>query len=222
MFWPFKTRTICGGVLACAVVATTTVVGGAPYAVETWFDAATARELMDARSAFDAAELNAIAEFDKSMGAHRAVVAMPPDQYRDQVSSPALRERTWTDEQRRRSAVASEPRNAAVDAAEEQLRRRTLAALKRFFARERSQGRISASDYARLVAGELGADYFPSIRCRKWAGPAVIGFRSPIRTPEYRAVLAEVRRLWAAHVRGAPVMSVATEPGFYRNLLTRG
>jgi hypothetical protein len=47
----------------------------APAPVATWFDAATARELMDARREFDAAELRAIDAFERAIGApHRVAV----------------------------------------------------------------------------------------------------------------------------------------------------
>ena len=135
-------------VLAIAFLAAPAAAAPAPVA--TWFDAATARELMDARREFDAAE--------------------------------------------------------------QRLQRRTLAALQRFFVRERAAGRITPAAYERVAGGELRANYFPSIRRRKWAGPAVTGFRQEIRTPEYRQVLAEVRKLWAAQAAGGEVVPA---PGSY-------
>ena len=107
----------------------------------------------------------------------------------------------------RAAAAATPARVAAVDAAEQRLQQRTLAALKRFFTQERAAGRITPAAYDRVAGGELGADYFPSIRRRKWAGPAVTGFRQEIRTAEYRQVLAEVRKLWAADAAGGEVVA---------------
>ena len=178
-----------------------------PAPAMTWFDAATARELIDARREFDAAELRAIAAFDRAIGGEPRRVAVPVQQYRDQVASPALREIQWSEEQRRRSGAATPARVAAVDAAEQRLQQRTLAALKRFFAQERAAGRITPAAYERVAGGELRDNYFPSIRRRKWAGPAVTGFRQEIRTVEYRQVLAEVRKLWAADAAGWEVVA---------------
>lgn len=180
-----------------------------PVPITTWFDVATARELIDARREFDAAELKAIAAFERAVGGEPRRVALPVQQYRDQVASPALREIPWSEEQRRRSGAATPARVAAVDAAEERLQQRTLAALKRFFALERAAGRITPAAYERVAGGELRANYFPSIRRRKWAGPAVNGFRQEIKTAEYRRVLAEVRKLWAADATGREVVAAA-------------
>ena len=94
-----------------------TAAAASPAPVTTWFDAATARELMDARREFDLAELKAIAAFDRAIGGETRPVAMPVQQYRDQVASPALREIRWSQEQQRRSAAATPARQAAVDAA---------------------------------------------------------------------------------------------------------
>ena len=69
-----------------------------PAPAMTWFDAATARELIDARREFDAAELRAIAAFDRAIGGEPRRVAVPVQQYRDQVASPALREIQWSEE----------------------------------------------------------------------------------------------------------------------------
>jgi hypothetical protein len=190
-----------------------------PRAVQTWFTPGIARELIAARIEFDHAELRAIAEFDQRMGQYSARVSMPLAQYRDQVSGPALRQREWSAEQRRRSALASGPRDAAVDEAEAMLQRRCVTALTQFFAQELRDRRITPADYDRLTRGELGTNYFPSIRRRKWTGPAVIAFRAPIRTPEYRQVLQEVRRLWAAAARGASIEWVEATPAFYERLL---
>lgn len=181
----------------------------APAPVTTWFDSVAAMELLDARREFDAAELKAIADFDRAIGETRRI-GLPVQQYRDQVASPELREVRWSDQQRRRSELATPARLAAVDAAERRLEQRSVAALKQFFARERAAGRISPAAYRRVAGGELGSNYFPSIRRRKWAGPAVTGFRQEVRTAEYRRVLAEVRKLWAAQAAGASVVSAGS------------
>jgi hypothetical protein len=191
---------------ALAFLLLTAPAAAAPGTVATWFDPRTAREVMDARQEFDAAELRAIAAFERVIGAERERIAIPVQQYRNQVADPSLRDIRWTDEQRRRSAAATPARLAAVDAAERRLQQRTVAALQRFFARERSAGRMSRGDYERVGGGELGTNYFPSIRRRKWAGPAVTGFRQEIRTAEYRKILGEVRKLWAAQAAGASVI----------------
>jgi len=191
---------------AIALLLVTALAAADPRAVTTWFDPAATRELMDARQEFDAAELQAIAAFERVIGAESERVAIPVQQYRNQVADPSLRDIRWTDEQRRRAAAATPVRLAAVDAAERRLQQRTVAALQRFFARERSAGRMSRGDYERVAGGELGTNYFPSIRRRKWAGPAVTGFRQEIRTAEYRKVLGEVRKLWAAQAAGASVV----------------
>jgi hypothetical protein len=188
--------------------------GAAPPTVTTWFDAATARELMDARQEFDTAELKAIAAFDRAVGTRRVWVAMAAAQYRDQVASPALRATSWTEAEQRRSEAATPARVTAVDEAERLLQRRTVAALKAFFARERDAGRLSRDTYARVTAGELAGGYFPSIRRRKWAGPAVNAFRQEVRSPEYRHVLGEVRKLWAAQAAGTPVVSAGALPAW--------
>jgi hypothetical protein len=112
-----------------------------PAPVTTWFDAATARELIEARREFDTAELRVIESFDRDLGA--------------------------------------EP------------------------------GRITLSAYQRVAGDELRASYFPSIRRRKWAGPAVTGFRQEVKTAEYRQVLAEVRKLWAADAAGEEVVAAS-------------
>jgi hypothetical protein len=192
---------------ALVLLLTAATAAARPATVSTWFDAATARELMDARREFDETELKAIAAFEQAVGGESRRVAIPVQQYRDQAASPALREIRWSEEQRRRSGAATPVRLAAVDAAERQLQRRTLAGLKRFFARERAAGRISPAAYERVAGGELRANYFPSIRRRKWAGPPVTGFRQEIRTAEYRQILAEVRKLWAAQAAGGEVVA---------------
>jgi hypothetical protein len=188
--------------------------GAAPAAVSTWFDAATARELSEARQEFDDAELKAIAEFDEAVGTRRAPIAMTAAEYRDQVASPALRAIPWTLAEQRRSEAATPIRLAAVDEAERRLQRRTLTALKTFFARERDSGRLSREAYARVSAGELAGGYFPSIRRRKWTGPAVTGFRQEVRSPAYRQVLGEVRKLWAAQAAGTPVVFAGRLPAW--------
>jgi hypothetical protein len=197
--WPF----------ALVLLLTAATAAASPAPVTTWFDAATARELIEARREFDTAELRAIEVFDRDFGAEPRRVAVPVQQYRDQVASPALRQVQWSEEQRRRSGAAMPARLAAVDAAERQLQRRALAALQRFFAQERAAGRITLSAYERVAGGELRANYFPSIRRRKWAGPAVTAFRQEIKTAEYRQVLAEVRKLWAADASGGEVVAVS-------------
>jgi hypothetical protein len=186
---------------------TVAAAAASPAPVTTWFDAATALELMDARRQFDMAELKAIAAFDRVIGGELRPVTMPVQQYRDQVASPALREIRWSQEQQKRSAAAMPARQAAVDAAERRLQMRTLGALKRFFAQERAAGRMTPAAYERVAGGELRDNYFPSIRRRKWTGPAVTGFRQEIKTAEYRRVLAEVRKLWAADAAGGGVVS---------------
>jgi hypothetical protein len=179
-----------------------------------WFDAATARELMDARREFDTAELKAIADFDKAVATQRAPIAIPATQYRDQVASPALRAISWTAAEQRRSEAATPIRLAAVDEAERRLQRRTLTVLKTFLARERDAGRLSRDAYARVTKGQLADTYVPSIRRRKWAGPAVNGFRQEVRSPAYRQLLGEVRKLWSAQAAGTPVVSAGTLPAW--------
>ena len=192
-------------VLAIAFLAAPAAAAPAPVA--TWFDAATARELMDARREFDAAELEAIAAFEQAVGGEpRRAWRFPSSSTLDQAASPALRQIRWSENQRRRSGAAMPVRLAAVDAAEHGLQRRTLAALQRFFVQERAAGRITPAAYERVAGGELRANYFPSIRRRKWAGPAVTGFRQEIRTAAYRQVLAEVRKLWSAQAAGGEVV----------------
>jgi hypothetical protein len=75
-------------------------------------------------------------------------------------------------------------------------------------------GRLSRDVYARVIRGELAGDYFPSIRRRKWAGPAVTGFRQAVSSPAYRQVLGEVRKLWAAQAAGRPVAFAGTLPAW--------
>jgi hypothetical protein len=61
---------------ALAFLLVTVPAAADPGAVTTWFDPATTRELMDARQEFDAAELQAIAAFEKPIGAER-LAAVP-------------------------------------------------------------------------------------------------------------------------------------------------
>jgi len=58
--------------------------------IDTWFDLDTARELMDARRAFDEAELGAIEAFNSSMGEAASRVSMPIEQRQRQESSAEL------------------------------------------------------------------------------------------------------------------------------------
>ena len=158
---------------------------GQPPRLSQRFDDASAAELMQLRRQFDAAELAAIREFDAAMGTAAARVAMPVDHYRDQRAGPELGAVTWTPEQKRRAARAWPLRLKKIDEAEARLIDRTLVVLHRFGYKSRD---------------------LPPIRRRKWDGPAVIAFNGPggDRTPESRALLREVIRLWNLTARETP------------------
>jgi hypothetical protein len=156
----------------------------APLRLSSIFDDATARELMQLRRRFDEAELGAIREFDAAVGTAAAKVAIPAESYRKQLATPELGRQAWTPEQRRRAARAWPIRLKKIDEAEAVLTGRTLVILQRFGFKEHD---------------------LPPIRRRKWAGPAVIGFNGPgpTRSPESRALLREVHRLWNLSTRQA-------------------
>ena len=149
------------------------------------FDEVGARELMQLRRQFDAAELAAIREFDTAMGTAAVKLAMPVENYREQRAGRELSAIHWTPEQKRRAARAWPTRLKKIDDAEAVLIDRTLVVLNR--------------------VGYNGHD-LPRIRRRKWDGPAVIAFNGPGggRTPESRALLREVIRLWNLSARERP------------------
>lgn len=193
----------------------------------TWFDPNTARDLMTWRREFDAAEAQAVADFDEAMGQYRNVVAMPIEAYRDQAYRDQVagrevaraRSAAWLTEQQKRAAAAWLVRNKRVDAAEAELRRKTVATLKAFFNRELKERRISKADHERFAGGDLEKNEFLSIRRRKWAGPAVYAFNGTrALTPEYLVVLREVRKLWHAQAISVPVVWTKPEPAFYSKL----
>ena len=140
---------------------------------------------MRLRRQFDEAELAAIREFDAAMGGTGVKVAVPVDAYRHQLATREFGQQQWTPEQKRRAASAWPIRLKKVDAAEVRLTEQTLAILKRFGFRE---------------------NHLPPVRRRKWDGPAVIGFNGPGggNSPESRALLREVHRLWNLSGRQQP------------------
>jgi hypothetical protein len=144
------------------------------------FDDATARELMRLRRQFDEAELAAIREFDAAMGDQKANIAVPIDRYRNQAAPTSVTNHRWTEEQKHRSAKAWPVRERKVNDAEASLSNGTTALLRPFGYKE---------------AG------LPSIRRRKWVGPAAYAFNSSV-TPESRALMQELRRLWVVSGRG--------------------
>ncbi len=146
------------------------------------FDDASARELMSLRRQFDDAELAAIREFDAAVGSDR--IAIPIEAYRLQTAPRGTFDHL-TIEQRHRAADAWPLRSKKIAEAEAQLRTRTVAVLKRFGYRD---------------------DHLPSVRRRKWVGPAVYGFHSvPISVgAEAWPMLQELRRLWTLSGRQPP------------------
>jgi hypothetical protein len=150
------------------------------------FDPATQQQLIELRRAFDQAELAAIREFDRALGAAQARIAIPRDNYERQLATKAAGQYHWTPEQRRRAAAAWPARRQKLDEAEAALSQRTVAILKRFGYQE---------------------DALPRIRRRKWDGPAVYAFMPAASlSPRSLALLREVRRLWT--ISGRPDSSV--------------
>jgi hypothetical protein len=190
--------------------------------ITTWFDSSTARDLMASRAEFDAAEVNAVAEFDRALGEYHEVVMLPAKDYENQVVGREVQitqNSEWRDEQHKRAGPAWIVRNRRIDSAEATLKRKTLASLKAFFGSELRAARISATDYRRFAGVDLEANAFPSIRRRKWSGPAVYAFNPSQRfTPEYVIVLQEVRKLWQAQANAVAISWTEPDPTFYGRL----
>jgi hypothetical protein len=147
-----------------------------PAVLSAVFDDATARQLMQLRHEFDEAELAAIREFDAAVGLVHKTLSIPVESYRTQRAPAGLKEDDWSEEQKRRAATAWPRRQRRVDDAEASLSTRTAAVLKRFGYTE---------------------DRLPSIRRRKWDGPAVYAFNFNFTvSAESRVLLQELRRLW--------------------------
>ena len=156
------------------------LVGALGQQVSTVFDDATAHELMQLRRQFDEAELRAIRAFDAAVRAPR--VAIPLNQYRNQLATREVAKQHWTPDQKRRAAAAWPTRQKSIAEAEEILSTRTASILKRFGFKD---------------------DRIPPVRHRKWDGPAVYGFngfRGDV-PPDSRALLQELRRLWVISAR---------------------
>jgi hypothetical protein len=139
------------------------------------FDDSTAVELMQLRRQFDEAELAAIREFDAAVDFEGINVAIPSVNFRRQQATADFVESTWTPEEKERAAKSWPIRQQKIDEAEAMLGARTVAVLERF-------------GYA--------ADHLPTVRRRKWVGPAVYGYTGVLPT-ESRPLLRELRRIWA-------------------------
>jgi hypothetical protein len=188
----------------------------------TFFDPSTVVMLMTARAADDEAEAAALRERERIIGNYRDVMRASREQVRRQLAGeriPAPRSEAWYLEQRRRNEYAAFVTEPKITAAQEALRRETLAALSHFFAKELETGHITNSDYQRY-AGEIRRGYLPPFRGRKWSGNAVYEWRGGDVSPEYRRVLQEVRRLWQAQAwTRSAIASHQTSMEFYRTLV---
>jgi hypothetical protein len=193
-----------------------------PSPTHTFFDASTVGALMTARAAYDEAEAAALRERERIIGSYRDVMMVSPEQVRRQLAGervPVRRSEAWYIEQRRRNEYAAFVTAPKIEAAQEALRRATLDALSRFFAKELEAGHITRSDYQRYTR-EISRGYLPPFRGRKWSGNAVYEWRVGEVTPEYRRVLQEVRRLWQAQAWArSAIASHPTSPEFYNTLV---
>lgn len=194
----------------------------APAPLKTWFDPVAAAQIMAARATFDAAENTILAEAARIVGPYHDVMVISREHYRQQRAGhvqQAVRSAGWRYEQQRRAAYADVVTRPKMAAARDALKKETLSALRAFFERELSAERISRSHYRRYTS-EIREGVFPDFRPRKWAGPAIYEFRGTTVSPEYRAILREVRRLWQAQGRReSAIIWTHTTPEFYAILV---